>query len=64
MLLKSIELLQTLPPAARNLFEKRFRYNGLPKAFNYQKFLGVSGGAGSPNLLSEFYCFSFFTTDQ
>jgi len=24
-----------MPPEARNLFEKRFRYNGLPKAFDY-----------------------------
>jgi hypothetical protein len=32
---------------------------GLPKAFYYQKFFGVSGGAGSPNLLnmlSTFKC--------
>jgi len=26
---------QLLPPAAKNLFEKRFRYNGLPKAFHW-----------------------------
>ncbi len=25
---------QLLPPVARNLFEGRFRYNGLPKAFD------------------------------
>ncbi len=42
----------------------REKVSGLPKAFNYEKFWEVSEGAGSPTLLNEFYCFSFFTNDQ